>query len=55
MSAAFYFGTNRRQGIDNFNRLMVDAYTGMVWEDNAQILSFSSERSTTSRTGGSYC
>ena len=32
-----YFGTKRRQDIDNFNKLIYDALTGIVWEDDSQI------------------
>jgi len=33
-----YFGTKRTQDIDNFNKLVLDALTGIVWEDDSQIL-----------------
>lgn len=32
-----YFGTKRTQDIDNFNKLVLDALTGIVWEDDSQI------------------
>lgn len=34
MSATFYFGTHRKQDIDNFHKLWMDACTGIVWEDD---------------------
>ena len=37
VSATLYFGTHRRQDIDNFNKLFFDACTGLVWEDDSQI------------------
>jgi len=37
VSATFYFGTKRRQDIDNFNKLALDACSGLVWADDAQI------------------
>lgn len=33
-----YFGTKRRCDWDNFHKLSMDALTGMVWEDDEQIL-----------------
>jgi crossover junction endodeoxyribonuclease RusA len=32
-----FFGTKRRQDIDNFNKLILDALTGIIWEDDSQI------------------
>ena len=32
-----YFGTLRKQDIDNFNKILFDAFTGIVWEDDSQI------------------
>ncbi len=37
VSATFYFGTKRRQDIDNFNKLALDACSGLVWQDDVQI------------------
>ena len=37
VSATFYFGTKRKQDIDNFNKLWMDACTGLVWEDDSQV------------------
>jgi Holliday junction resolvase RusA-like endonuclease len=33
-----YFGTKRRQDIDNFNKLVYDALTGIVYEDDGQVV-----------------
>lgn len=33
-----YFGTKRKQDIDNFNKLVYDALTGLVWKDDNQII-----------------
>lgn len=35
--ATFYFGTKRRQDIDNFNKLVLDACSSLVWTDGSQI------------------
>jgi Holliday junction resolvase RusA-like endonuclease len=32
-----YFGTKRRCDIDNFNKLVWDSLTGLVWKDDSQI------------------
>jgi Holliday junction resolvase RusA-like endonuclease len=32
-----YFGTKRKADLDNFNKLSLDALTGIVWEDDSQI------------------
>ena len=37
VSAHLYFGTKRKQDIDNFNKLFFDALSGIVWVDDAQI------------------
>lgn len=33
----FYHQTNRTQDIDNFNKLVLDALTGIVWKDDSLI------------------
>ena len=37
LSITLYFGTKRRADIDNFNKLSLDALTGIVYEDDSQI------------------
>jgi Holliday junction resolvase RusA-like endonuclease len=37
VSIALYFGTKRKADLDNFNKLSLDALTGIVWEDDSQI------------------
>jgi Holliday junction resolvase RusA-like endonuclease len=32
-----FFGTKRKQDIDNFSKILLDAFTGIVWEDDNQI------------------
>jgi crossover junction endodeoxyribonuclease RusA len=32
-----YFGTKRKADLDNFNKLSLDALTGIVWQDDSQI------------------
>ncbi len=34
-----YFGTKRSHDIDNYNKLVLDACSGLVWEDDAQVQS----------------
>lgn len=33
-----YFGTKRKCDIDNFNKILFDSLTGIVWEDDSQIM-----------------
>ena len=37
VSLTFYHRTWRKADIDNFNKLVLDALTGIVWEDDHQI------------------
>lgn len=37
LHATFYFGTKRRADLDNFNKLSLDALTGIAYEDDSQI------------------
>ena len=37
VSITLYFGTKRKADLDNFNKLSLDALTGIVWEDDSQI------------------
>lgn len=37
VSARFFFGTRRKCDLDNFNKLMADSLTGIVWVDDSQI------------------
>ncbi len=34
-----FFGDNRKRDIDNFNKILLDAFTGILWEDDSQIQS----------------
>jgi Holliday junction resolvase RusA-like endonuclease len=36
VSITLYVGTKRRADLDNFNKLSLDALTGIVYEDNGQ-------------------
>ncbi len=44
VSVTLYFGTKRRADLDNFNKLSLDALTGIVWEDDSQIAKLMIER-----------
>ena len=33
-----YFGDKRRHDIDNYNKILLDAMTGILWEDDSQIV-----------------
>ena len=35
--AVFYCGTKRKADLDNFNKLSLDALTGIAYEDDSQI------------------
>lgn len=37
VSVTVYFGTKRKADVDNFNKLWLDALTGIVYEDDSQI------------------
>lgn len=37
VEATFYFGTKRKADLDNFNKISLDALTGIAWEDDSQI------------------
>lgn len=39
-----YFGTKRKADLDNFNKLSLDALTGIVWHDDSQIAELSLRR-----------
>ena len=38
-SITLYHGTHRRSDIDNFNKILFDSLTGIVWIDDSQIMS----------------
>ncbi|MGQ2186063.1 RusA family crossover junction endodeoxyribonuclease [Bradyrhizobium barranii] len=44
VSIALYFGNRRKADLDNFNKLSLDALTGIVWEDDSQIAKLTIER-----------
>ena len=44
LEVKLYFGTKRKQDIDNFNKILYDAFSGIVWEDDSQILSVLTEK-----------
>lgn len=33
----FFFGTKRKADLDNFNKIVLDSLTGLVYEDDSQI------------------
>lgn len=37
VSIDFYFKNNLRRDLDNYNKLVLDACTGIMWEDDSQI------------------
>lgn len=37
IECSLYFGTKRKADIDNFNKLWLDALSGIVWEDDSQV------------------
>lgn len=38
VSILIFFGTKRKADWDNFHKLSMDALTGIVWEDDSQIM-----------------
>lgn len=37
LSITLYFGTKRKADLDNFNKLSLDALTGIAYEDDSQV------------------
>lgn len=37
LTATLFFGTKRRADADNYSKLLLDALTGIVWEDDSQV------------------
>jgi crossover junction endodeoxyribonuclease RusA len=37
LTATLYFGRRGKRDADNYNKLVLDALTGIVWEDDSQI------------------
>src|ERR1017187_1427572 len=37
VTIALFFGTKRKADVDNFNKLVLDSLTGIVWLDDSQI------------------
>lgn len=37
LEVKLYFGTKRKQDVDNFNKILFDAFSGLVFEDDCQI------------------
>lgn len=39
-----YFGDNRRRDIDNYNKILLDSLSGIIWKDDRQIQKMSIEK-----------
>jgi len=37
LNVILYFGDKKVRDIDNYNKILLDALTGIVWEDDSQI------------------
>lgn len=37
VAVKLYFKDKRRRDVDNYNKILLDALTGIVWEDDSQI------------------
>jgi Holliday junction resolvase RusA-like endonuclease len=37
LQVTFYFGTKRKADLDNFNKITLDALSGIAYEDDSQI------------------
>lgn len=38
VEAKIYLGSKRKADIDNFNKILYDSLTGIIWEDDSQII-----------------
>lgn len=38
LKVKYYFGTKHKHDIDNFTKLWMDAGTGIIWEDDGQVV-----------------
>ena len=38
LTVEFYFKDNHKRDIDNFNKIILDSCTGMLWKDDSQIV-----------------
>lgn len=44
LEVKLFFGKNGKRDIDNFNKILYDAFTGIVWDDDSQIQSVSTDK-----------
>lgn len=44
VTATLYHGSRRRQDIDNYTKVLLDALTGTVFQDDSQIVKLSIEK-----------
>lgn len=42
--ATLFFGTKRKADVDNFNKLWLDALSGIVWLDDSQIVELTTRK-----------
>lgn len=45
LHATFFFGTKRKADLDNFNKIALDALTGIAYEDDSQVAELHLKRS----------
>ena len=38
LTATLYFGDKRTHDVDNYSKLLLDACTGLLWEDDKQVM-----------------
>lgn len=44
LSIELYHGTKRKSDIDNFNKILLDSMTGIVYEDDSQIVEMNTKK-----------
>jgi crossover junction endodeoxyribonuclease RusA len=44
VTVVLFFGDKRKRDIDNFNKLILDSLSGIVWDDDVQIVYLSVEK-----------
>lgn len=44
LNVRLYFGSKRKHDIDNYNKILLDSLTGILWVDDSQIIKLTVEK-----------